>query len=646
LPGGSKRGSKRRHKRSESTTTALHGRIFGLSFFTHLRRSSAPGPISVDENADAESSNDAEASNDAESSLDAQTKTDPGTNADARTNADAESTPGPGPDSDDAGGTATRWRVGPVLAGILTVLAFLSVFFALVSPNQMDLLTPRAFVRIPIEALLGIPLVLALPGRIRKVVAGVAGAVLGLLTILKVADMGFYSTLNRPFDPVYDWLFLRDGLEFLNTSSGRLAAIGATIGAALLVFVVPALMTLSVLRLTRLAVRYRDRVTALVVVLAVVWISCASLGAQIVPGIPVAARSAAGLAYGNVRQSRHSLNDRGAYAKEAAVDPFQNTPGDQLLTGLRGKDVVLAFIESYGRSAVEDPTMAPQVDAVLDAGTKDLKKAGFASRSGYLTSTTMGGGSWLAHGTTLSGLRIDTQQRYNTLVSSNRLTLNGAFHRADWRTVAVMPGLTRAWPEGDFFGYDKIYGDKDLGYHGPSFSWATMPDQFVLNSFQKAERSQPGHTPVMAEMPLVSSHAPWAPIPTLIDWDKLGDGSVFDPMPAAGRQPNVVWRDPAQVRNEYRRSIEYTLTSLISYLEKYGDKNLVMIFLGDHQPIPLVTGKNASRDVPITIVAKDPAVLDRVSSWGWTDGLKPDPKAPVWPMAAFRNRFLAAFGPK
>jgi len=88
------------------------------------------------------------------------------------------------------------------------------------------------------------------------------------------------------------------------------------------------------------------------------------------------------------------------------------------------------------------------------------------------------------------------------------------------------------------------------------------------------------------------------------------------------------------------------LTSLISYLEKYGDKNLVMIFLGDHQPIPLVTGKNASRDVPITIVAKDPAVLDRVSSWGWTDGLKPDPKAPVWPMAAFRNRFLAAFGPK
>jgi len=401
-----------------------------------------------------------------------------------------------------------------------------------------------------------------------------------------------------------------------------------------------------VLHLTRLTVRHRDQAGRVVVVFAVAWVAFAVLGTQIVPGIPVAARSAAGLAYGNVRQSRVSLKDQGAYAKEAAVDPFQNTPGDQLLTGLRGKDVVLAFVESYGRSAVEDPSMAPAVDAVLDAGTKSLDKAGFASRSGYLTSTTMGGGSWLAHGTTLSGLRIDTQQRYNTLVSSQRMTLNKAFHRADWRTVAVMPGLTRAWPEGDFFGYDKIYGDKDLGYHGPAFSWATMPDQFVLNAFQKAERSTPGHTPVMVEMPLVSSHAPWAPIPTLVDWDKLGDGSVFDPMPAAGEQPTSVWSDPVKVRTQYRRSIEYTLTSLITYLQRYGDKDLVMVFLGDHQPIPLVTGKNASRDVPVTIVAKDPAVLEKISSWGWTPGLKPDPKAPVWPMASFRNRFLTAFGPQ
>ena len=48
--------------------------------------------------------------------------------------------------------------------------------------------------------------------------------------------------------------------------------------------------------------------------------------------------------------------------------------------------MVLSFVESYGRSAVEDPRYAPVVDAALDAGTQQLKSAGFAARSGFLTS--------------------------------------------------------------------------------------------------------------------------------------------------------------------------------------------------------------------------------------------------------------------
>src|SRR5262249_11192032 len=77
------------------------------------------------------------------------------------------------------------------------------------------------------------------------------------------------------------------------------------------------------------------------------------------------------------------------------------------------------------------------------------------------------------------------------------------------------------------------------------------------------------------------------------------------------------------------------LSALVSYVEKYGDDNLVLVFLGDHQPSPLVTGAGAGRDVPITIVARDRAVLDRVSGWGWQDGLRPGPGAPVWRMDTF-----------
>jgi hypothetical protein len=399
------------------------------------------------------------------------------------------------------------------------------------------------------------------------------------------------------------------------------------------------LMTLSVLRLTRLVVRHTTTATGAVAVAGVAWVTCAALGAQIVPGVPVA-----GAASGRLLQIRTSLQDRKTFAKEAAVDAFRDTPSGRLLTGLRGKDVLLAFVESYGRNAIENPAYAPQVDGVLDAGTQRLRAAGFGARSGFLTSPTAGGGSWLAHSTLLSGLWVDNQQRYDSLVKGHRLTLSSAFQRAGWRTAAVMPATTGAWPEASFYGYERIYNRWTMGYRGPRFNWGTPPDQYTLSAFQRFERATPGHAPVMAEIPLVTSHAPWAPLPSgLIDWKNVGDGSVFGPMAAAGDRPDVVWRSPGRVRAAYRSSIEYSLNSLISYVETYGDDNLVLMFLGDHQPAPLVTGQDPNRDVPMTIVAHDRAVLDKISGWGWQDGLRPGPKAPVWPMNTFRDRFLTAF---
>jgi hypothetical protein len=37
--------------------------------------------------------------------------------------------------------------------------------------------------------------------------------------------------------------------------------------------------------------------------------------------------------------------------------------------------------------------------------------------------------------------------------------------------------------------------------------------------------------------------------------------------------------------------------------------------------------------------------MDRAADWGWQEGLRPDAGAPVWPMDAFRDRFLTTFGP-
>jgi hypothetical protein len=71
----------------------------------------------------------------------------------------------------------------------------------------------------------------------------------------------------------------------------------------------------------------------------------------------------------------------------------------------------------------------------------------------------------------------------------------------------------------------------------------------------------------------------------------------------------------------------------------------VLVVVGDHQPASVVPGSDASRDVPVTLLTRDAAVIDRISSWGWDDGMRPGRDAPVWRMDAFRDRFLTAFGP-
>lgn len=532
-------------------------------------------------------------------------------------------------------------RRGRAVARAVSAAAFLFVLGALITPDEFALLTPGAFVRIPIEGVLGVALLLVLPARARQYAAGTAGAVLGVLLVVKVLDIGFDAVLVRPFDLVLDWPLLRPAVEFVDESAGRAAAIIAVVLTIVLAAGVVALMALSALRLSRVAAGHRGAAARAAWVLGTIWVVCAVLGAQLVHGVPVAARSAAGLAYDHARQVRASLNDREEFARAAAADKFRGAPGGTLLAGLRGKDVVLAFVESYGRSAVEGPQYAPRVGAVLDRGSERLRKAGFSARSGWLTSSTAGGGSWLAHATLLSGLWVDNQQRYRTLVNSNRLTLNRAFHGAHARTVALMPAITRAWPEARFYGYDKVYDNRNLGYRGPRFSFATMPDQYTLSALQRTELAKKDRPPVMAETALVSSHAPWASIPRLVPWDKVGDGSVFDGM---GKGYDAPWPAGGQIRTEYRKSIEYTLNTLVSYMERYGDDRTVLIFLGDHQPAPLITGPGASRDVPITIVAKDRTVLGKISAWGWQDGLRPGKNTPVWPMSAFRDRFLTAFG--
>jgi hypothetical protein len=162
-----------------------------------------------------------------------------------------------------------------------------------------------------------------------------------------------------------------------------------------------------------------------------------------------------------------------------------------------------------------------------------------------------------------------------------------------------------------------------------------MPDQFALQGLQRLELAARHRPPVFSEIFLTSSHEPWTRIPPLIAWHRLGNGSVF-------------WRLPidrtgiTNTQQGYARSIQYVLRALYSFVERYGTKKTVLIVLGDEQP-SMVIEQPGDHDVPISIIAHDPKVIRRLSSWGWTNGMLPASTAPVWPENAFRDHFFNAF---
>ena len=471
---------------------------------------------------------------------------------------------------------------------------------------------------------------------------------------MKVLNIGLFMVFNRPFDAFADWRYTGIAIETLRASVGRRDADLAVGGVAVLGVALLVVTTFAVLRVTRVAAGHRRTSLRVVMALAVVWVLCWAFGAQLVSGVPMASTSTAGLAVDQVRAVRAGIRDRAIFADEIERDRFRTTPGDRLLTALRGKDVMVVFVESYGRSAVQSSSFAPGVNAVLDRGTERLQAAGFHARSAFLTSPTYGGASWLAHSTLQSGAWVKTESRYDTLVHSDRFTLSQAFKRAGWRTVHDAPANNREWlPATNFYGYDQVYDQRNLGYVGPRFAYTSVPDQYALLALQRLELAKRDRRRIFAEVDLVSSHAPWTRIPKMIRWADVGDGSVYDGMPAGNLTAAALWSDPERVRAAYGQSIQYSLNVLVSFVQHYGDDNLVLVVLGDHQPSTVVTGRGPdpdapmaglSHDVPISVIAHDPAVLDRIAGWGWEAGLRPGPRAPVWRMDAFRDRFLSAFG--
>jgi hypothetical protein len=503
-------------------------------------------------------------------------------------------------------------------------------------------MTGAAFARLPVEPVVLLAVLVLLPSRARRLVAVVAGSLLGALLLLKVLDLGTSATLDRPFDIVTDTGSLGAGLSFLGDSLGRWAQVGAVSAAVALLGAVAVGLPWALATGADAAGGHRPATLSALAVLAGAWAVLATSGTTVAPGVAVAAADVGPFVATSVQATRVSLRDRAAFEAALVTDRFSD-PASADLSVLRGKDVLVVVVESYGRVALEGDASAP-VRRLLDDSTARLAAAGFGARSAFLTSPTFGGSSWLAHATLGSGLQVADQGSYDRLLTSERTTLSSAFARRGWHTVAVLPSTRGSWPEGrTFYRFGRVYGRSDLGYAGPAFGFSAMPDQYTLAALDRLELDRSRTVPLMAEVELTSSHGPWAPLPTTVAPADLGDGSVFRAIAAHAQTATGLWAHREDVPAAYRTSIAYSLRSVVDLVARHRGDDLVVLVVGDHQPSTIVSGFGGNHDVPVTIVARDPKVLDAVTSWRWQPGLRPDQAAPVWPMAAFRDRFLTAF---
>ena len=369
----------------------------------------------------------------------------------------------------------------------ITVLSVVLVWGVLVAPDRLFQLTPAAFARIPVEGLVLVAVAVVLPAWPRRIVAAVAGILFGLLTLVKILNIAFYAEIGRAFNPVFGWVDIAPAIGVVRDTIGptrtNIALAALWLGLILLVGAI----TAATIHITTVAARHRRDAVRGLAALTAVWALCAGLSLQLVPGSPVASTSAAGLAVAQVRDTQAALRDQRRFEQVLhGSDPEASVPASDLLTGLRGKDVIIAFVESYGQVAVQGTSFSPGVDAVLRRSTASLARAGWSTRSAWLTSPGFGGISQLAHSTLQSGLWVNTEQRYAELVASRRFTLSDAFDKAGWRTVSDSPEDDDVWPPGtSFYHFDKLYDRCNVGYHGPTFSYASMPDQYTLAEFQR-----------------------------------------------------------------------------------------------------------------------------------------------------------------
>ena len=527
----------------------------------------------------------------------------------------------------------------------LTAAAAL-LYVTLVLPDQPKAVTWARLTAFPLELPLILLALLAVgDGRGGGVLRALMVAALVIIAALKSIDYAMFTALSRGFNPVADLALVEAGMRLLVGAVGpvlaALAALAALVGAAL-----TAALLWWATGIWARAAAGRPALRGMAVAGAVVSTGVAAADVSDAPdrwALPANSPGAASTTrYGIERYelARATLADLRAFKTAAANDPFATAEG---MLDLIDRDVIIVFVESYGRTSLDTPFYADLHRATLSVAEAELNALGLATASGILAAPTRGGQSWLSHATFANGLWVDGQTKYGAVLASGRQTMFHLAQKAGFHTAAVMPQITLDWPESAVMGFETVLAAADLGYEGLNFNWVTMPDQFTYHALDRLLReasSEGRHR--FVQVATGSSHAPFVPVPDLVEWEAIGDGRIFNAMATSGDTPTVVWRDRDRVRAQYRLAVDYALQAVLSYAARNADHPPLLIIVGDHQAAGFIA-LDERPDVPIHVIGPAHLVERAARDWSLSPGLIPPADAPVVSMDQMRDRFLTTF---
>jgi len=531
-----------------------------------------------------------------------------------------------------------RQRLGQF---ILLALAALVLHLVFIQPNHPAAMTWGALFLFPLE----LPAVLfALVAfgfsTWGKTVRLSLVTVLTIIVVWKVADATMFTALNRGFNPLTDLSLVSAFINLISGTFGTGVGVLGVIGAVILTICVAALLWWACG--IWMALRPTTKLHGAVVAGAVLSFALATaevgqaMRAWSLPINPPGMAFTARLGAERVGLIKRTLANMRAFQTAVKQDVYAGQDG---LLDLIDRDVFVIFVESYGRTSFDTPQYAKLHQKTLQSAEEDLAARGLTMASTFVASPTRGGQSWLAHATFANGLWVTDQPSYGAVLQSGRETVFHIAKSAGFHTAAVMPQITLAWPESDSMGFDTILAAADLGYAGVPFNWVTMPDQYTFSAMDRILRKN--DKPLFVQIALGSSHAPWVPVPEVIPWEDIGDGTIYDPIVAASDTPEVVWKDHDRVRTQYGLAVDYALQSVFAYVALHAEDAPLVFVIGDHQAAGFVA-LDERPDVPVHVIG--PAhLVSLITRNDFHAGLIPPSDVQAGSMKDMRDILLRTF---